>query len=349
MVNDNAWTKWLNEHTSRPTYDRYPGRVSELLSGPGDPVAKFEKLARNKNLVLLTKAPLGKKIASTFLHSVVVCPITPDELHYVAKSGMAKGAGVELDPTTVFVRTATPKFVPLTAELMKATSVGDLEGVKVPRSGPKKKVSNFALLTPELAETAQRTEMKPAEMLVAFVETIRARAGTPGTLVVYEGENAEAGGVGDEDLDEEGDVESEAAEGMTETPDEDRLLGEMGKPYEEVLRFLWTLHKRPAVIKAPTVGVLTEAELVAWDKEVDKMVTPQGQEDQVTPTVVRGPEAPSQDGAATAMTKLSEALTRYQEAAAKVQEEKCDVKQKAWNRLPQIQRNIILMGGDRRG
>ena len=96
----------------------------------------------------------------------------------------------------------------------------------------------------------------------------------------------------------------------------------MGKPYKEVLRFLWTLHQRPVDIKAPTVGVLTDAELMAWDKEVDEMVIPQGSNDQVTPTVVRGPEVRNQDGAATAITKLSEALTRYQEAAAKVQEKK---------------------------
>ena len=96
---------------------------------------------------------------------------------------------------------------------------------------------------------------------------------------------------------------------------------------------MWTLHQRPADIKAPTMGVLTDAELMAWDKEVDEMVIPQGSNDQVTPTVVRGPEVRNQDGAATAMTKLSEALPRYQEVAAKVQEEKSDVKQKAWNRL----------------
>ena len=72
---------------------------------------KFERLARNKILVLLTKTPIGKKCSATFYHSVVGCPITPDELHYVAKSGMVKGSGVELDPSSLFTMT-TAKVTP---------------------------------------------------------------------------------------------------------------------------------------------------------------------------------------------------------------------------------------------
>ena len=67
--------------------------------------------------------------------------------------------------------------------------------------------------------------------------------------------------------------------------------------------------------------------------------------EQQTPATSTMTNAGDQFGAATDMTKLSEALTKYQEAATKVQEEKGDVRQKAWNRLPQIQRNIILLGG----
>ena len=84
-LSNKGWKKWLNEHTSRSTYERYPDRVAGLLVGTGGPEMKFERLAQNKNLVLLTKAPLGKKGSATFYHSVVSCPITPDELHYVAK------------------------------------------------------------------------------------------------------------------------------------------------------------------------------------------------------------------------------------------------------------------------
>ena len=110
-VSNQGWKKWLNEHTSRSTYDSHPERVAGLLADPGSAETKFEKLARSKNLVLLTKAPIGKKCVATFYHSVVGCPITPEDLHFVAKSGMETGAGVEMEPQSIFVRTAA-KFVP---------------------------------------------------------------------------------------------------------------------------------------------------------------------------------------------------------------------------------------------
>ena len=51
------------------------------------------------------------------------------------------------------------------------------------------------------------------------------------------------------------------------------------------------------------------------------------------------------DNAMTAMIKLSESMVRYQEATAKVQESKSDSRLKAWNKLPCIQQNIILLAG----
>ena len=48
-------------------------------------------------------------------------PITPNDLHFVVKFSMGKGTGVELDPASVFTMTTT-KFVPSTADLMRATN-----------------------------------------------------------------------------------------------------------------------------------------------------------------------------------------------------------------------------------
>ena len=45
------------------------------------------------------------------------------------------------------------------------------------------------------------------------------------------------------------------------------------------------------------------------------------------------------------MTKLSESMIKHQEAVIRSQEEKSDPKLKAWNKLPAIQQNIILLGG----
>ena len=152
-VSNQGWKKWLNEHTSRSTYDSHPERVAGLLADPGSAETKFEKLARSKNLVLLTKAPIGKKCVATFYHSVVGCPITPEDLHFVAKSGMETGAGVEMEPQSIFVRTAA-KFVPSVVDLMKVASITAVDDLKAPRTGQKKKVRNFAVLTPALAEAS---------------------------------------------------------------------------------------------------------------------------------------------------------------------------------------------------
>ena len=51
IANGQGWAKWLNDHASRATYDRYPERVAKLLSDSGSPEVKFERIARNKNLL----------------------------------------------------------------------------------------------------------------------------------------------------------------------------------------------------------------------------------------------------------------------------------------------------------
>ena len=169
----------------------HPERVAGLLADPGSPETKFERLSRSKYLILLTKAPIGKTCAATIYHSVVGCPIIPEDLRFVAKSGMETGAGVEMEPQSIFVKTAS-KFVPSIVNLMKVTSVTAVEDLKAPRTGQKKKVRNFAVLTPALAEASQYTTMKPAELLVALVECIKARATPrPREAMVIEGEDAQ--------------------------------------------------------------------------------------------------------------------------------------------------------------
>ena len=273
MVNGQGWAKWLNEHNSRATYDRYPDRVTKLLSDQGNPETKFERISRNKNLVLLTKAPVGKKCSATFFHSVIGCPITPDELRFAAKSGMEKGTGVELDPSSIFTST-TAKYVPSLVDLMKVSRESDVEDLKAPRSGQKKKTNNFALLTPALAEVGQRTNMKPSSLLLAFVEEIKARATAPRTQVTQVLDESEGDGDVEDDSSEEGQDEGISdREGHTES-EEDKFLEELGKAYESVLRFLWVLHHRPSDMQAPAAGILEDPELVDWDTEVEKLIRP---------------------------------------------------------------------------
>ena len=105
------WIKWLNDHPSRKVYDENPEKVSKLIHGTGFCTTKFGTLATNKNLVVLSRAQIGRKLQATFYHSVVGVPIVPDELHYVALSGMKVGTGVELDPKD-FLKISTSQHVP---------------------------------------------------------------------------------------------------------------------------------------------------------------------------------------------------------------------------------------------
>ena len=116
--------KWLNGHTSRSVYDQNPDKVTKLCHGVGKDKTKFEKLSGNKNLVLLTRAPMGNKCMATFYHSVMRIPILPDDLHYVALSNMQTGTGVELDPASLFTSTAAV-HVPALLDLMKIKTEKD--------------------------------------------------------------------------------------------------------------------------------------------------------------------------------------------------------------------------------
>ena len=75
-----TWAKWLNNHETYATYTALPKEVTELCNG-ADAITNFEKLARAKNLALLTKSPMGGKCQATFLHSTVGNPLVPKDLH----------------------------------------------------------------------------------------------------------------------------------------------------------------------------------------------------------------------------------------------------------------------------
>ena len=94
--------EWLNEHTSRKIYDANLDKVTKLYKGNLDKQIKFEKLSNDPNLVLLSRASIGKKYQTTFYHSIVGAPILPDDIHYTAKARMQSGSGIEIDPNFLF-------------------------------------------------------------------------------------------------------------------------------------------------------------------------------------------------------------------------------------------------------
>ena len=66
-VSKDAWIKWIKDHASRPVYDLHPEKVVKMCSGNMTAVTKFEKLAANKNIVVLSRDRLGKKCQTIFL------------------------------------------------------------------------------------------------------------------------------------------------------------------------------------------------------------------------------------------------------------------------------------------
>ena len=194
----------MDTHGTRRVYDENPTRVLDLCKDGATVLAKFETLARSKNVVLLTKAAMGNKLQTTFYHSVVGVPIRPEEQHYVAMSGKF-GRGVELDITSLFKETKA-LYVPSLLEMMKVDSQGGFKELTPPNRGQKKKVSCHCTMVPFLTEAIHRTDMSSSEVFMAVVESIKATAEVPPTATVRaddgqveQGEEPGATGAGQED------------------------------------------------------------------------------------------------------------------------------------------------------
>ena len=250
---------------------------------------------------------MGSKLQTTFFHSVIGLPILPDDLHYVGRL-VPKGTGVEMEPSSIFKQTAAIHTPSLT-DMMKVNNMEELENLAVDTSVQRKRVKQWATLTPTLYQALKATDMKPASAFMKIVEAIK-------TTITLSPENAE------------------------ET--EEELLVRVGTPYTPVLRFIWTFLSSPDKILAPTAAPLQDDETITWEKETAaqslerRALLPR--REVVTPAL-------STDGAITAMTKLSERLVKNQEAALKASEEKADNRLKAWKKLPKIQQDTILLGG----
>ena len=108
-----SWAEWLNNHPSREVYDAHPGKVVKLCFEQKDGIAKFKKLVENKNIVLLTKSPIGRKLQATFHHSVVGVPLIPEDVHAPPEVGPSRRS---------LARSLTPSLTLLTLSLVCAPS-----------------------------------------------------------------------------------------------------------------------------------------------------------------------------------------------------------------------------------
>ena len=126
-------------------------------------------LATNKNIVLMTRASLGKKIQATFHHSVVSIPIMSEDVNYVARSGMKFGIGIEFQLGIMFKQTPS-KVVLVILDMMRVTFEDELKVLRAVASATKKKIDYSAVLTSSLSEEIQSSNMPPSCTFVKIVE-----------------------------------------------------------------------------------------------------------------------------------------------------------------------------------
>ena len=95
----------------------------------------------------------------------------------------------------------------------------------------------------------------------------------------------------------------------------DEVLEDMGKPYTEVLLFLWALHHIEGDIKPPTIATLQDNATIAWDEATKKDLFPTTKETATLDlTEMTTPPILSHEGEISAMTKLLACMIKHQEA-----------------------------------
>ena len=71
---------------------------------------------------------------------------------------------------------------------MKIKTTEEFLALTPPATGQKRKINNFAVLTPALAENIQKTDMSPAKVALAIIEQIRVSA--PSTTAPTEADSS---------------------------------------------------------------------------------------------------------------------------------------------------------------
>ena len=85
------------------------------------------------------------------------------------------------------------------------------------------------------------------------------------------------------------------------------------------------------------MGNLLDAETIQWEQDMAKIVLPKQ-----TPSTIDRTSNLNNQGV---LNQDGECMVKHQEAVLKNQEDKKDTRLKVWHKLPEIQKNIILLGG----
>ena len=233
ITNNNRWAKWLKDHSTNTVYDANPDGVMKLC-GSSNAIQNFDDVSKYKNIVLITKAPLGAKLQLSFYHSVVGIGILPDKLHYVARIGYRTGVGVEMDPKSTFRMTGAV-HIPKTVDMMRILTDAEFKSLAGDTVKQKRKLRTYAVLTPAIARVIEESDKTPGGALLAVVSFIKATmpvpaavSGTPGT------------------------------QPPTVTETEEEILKRIGNLFEPILCFLWAAHHHADVVTAPVTAPLQD-------------------------------------------------------------------------------------------
>ena len=311
-----TWENWLDSHHTAAAYDENPTVVMGLANG-GSSKEIMDKVSKCKNVVVLTLAPMGKKLQDSFYFSIIGTPVLPTEMRYVARVGQGAGRGVEIDLVSVF--NAIPaRRAPTLLDMMKVEKAQDFEELQA--HGPERGIRSFACLPPALAKKLRATDMTATSVFLTTVEHIKATIAPKPTST----EDAE-------EISEE-----------TKEDNADDILTTAGGPYETLLRTVWAMHALEEALTTPIMAPLQDPACLEWESATDIKKGPS-----VPPVVTEAATTGTarSAGSDVVMMKLAESITKHNEVSQKWGEEKADPRLKAWRKLPKIQQNIIIYGG----
>ena len=235
-----GWITWLDKYNASNTYDAHPDKVAEICSVT-TALTNFESLCKFKNLVLLTRASMGNKVQSTFLHYAVGLSILPDDLQYVARIGMKVDTGVEVESDSLFWWMAAT-HIPDIVDLTNADTEEKFESVSANKNKAKKKICSFALLAPALAQVIHNSEISPAVVFNTVLNYIKVGAIVYTTIATTVEEDTSTN-TSTSSSTKRTQTTNASASSMgpttnpTVTDTEDEILANMGKPYTQVLLF----------------------------------------------------------------------------------------------------------------
>ena len=198
---------------------------------------------------------------------------------------------MEVELAALFAQTST-RYRLIMVDMIKVTSIEQLENLTVAETKAKRKCKCFGLLSPKLAESVNEMDMKITSVFIKIVQKIKA------SIIPI-------------------------AEGAAEETEED-ILTRISAPYDNPLYFLWPSHKFPGdAILQPKAAIHDRVSL-DWDKQTREACLRTPPQLKIVDLSDETPRTSFPDGAIAVMTSLSRSMIEAQKSTQNKQEEMND-------------------------